>query len=435
MHESTCVEEPQIVYTSSLLRSTKKLHSMTYDEANNVMKKSEIPVLEFSGDNREKNTYELCYVEYGLLCIRKYRQHELVFLLNPLTGEVLELPRSTSELWKINWCKTSWYGMGFDCTTNTYKIVRVMEISHAEFDTEVHTLGTNSWRRIGSNPSCILSNCGVNAYGDMHWLRSNLKQRIEYETMIRSFDFKREEFKWIRYPNLKHFAHKSCIKVPLINLRGSLAIVNVLPYNEMEIWVMKDYDKKEYYWIEFTILMEITNCPSTSRKNKQQFYGNFPTHIVVDIFLRSACVEEPQILCGPPYLQLVKKYHSIPYDEANYAIKKSEIPILEFSEKREKDYKLCCDKVVRVLSIRNTQFETQVYTLGTNSWRQISSNPSCILSSCGVTAYEDMHWMPFFIGGNQYEMMIVSFNFKEEEFKWTRHPKLEYSADLHKNIH
>ncbi|KAJ0039510.1 hypothetical protein Pint_26569 [Pistacia integerrima] len=248
-------------------------------------------------------------------------------------GEVLELPRSTSELWKINWCKTSWYGMGFDCTTNTYKIVRVMEISHAEFDTEVHTLGTNSWRRIGSNPSCILSNCGVNAYGDMHWLRSNLKQHIEYETMIRSFDFKREEFKWIRYPNLKYFAHKSCIKVPLINLRGSLAIVNVLPYNEMEIWVMKDYDKKEYYWIEFTILMEITNCPSTSGKNKQQCYGNFPTHIVVDIFLRlpvksllrfrcvskmwcsiidsvsfanmyeSARVEEPQILYSPPYLK------------------------------------------------------------------------------------------------------------------------------------
>lgn len=57
--------------------------------------------------------------------------------------------------------------------------------------------------------------------------------------------------------------------------------------------------------------------------------------------------------------------------------------------------------------------ETEVYTLRTSSWRQISILPPCLLR--GRRSADD--WV------------IISFDFKQEEFKETPHPNigLEFS--------
>ncbi|KAJ0040767.1 hypothetical protein Pint_26598 [Pistacia integerrima] len=258
MYELVCVEEPQILYTPLTLNLVKKLHSIAYDETNYVMKKSETSILEFS---EEKHDYQLCHVAYGLLCIRDggcHQQPESVFLFNPLTREVLELPKAIDEVWKNTYkmWRPVWYGMGFDYTTNTIKVVRVFH--RHQYETEVYTLGTNSWRRISSNPSCTLNLCGVTAYGDMHWMHHSYLNDKQYEKMITSFDFKKEEFKWTRHPNLEYNAFAPYKRISLITIKGSLAIVNILSYTQMEIWVLKDYDDKEdYYWVrEFKLCIK-----------------------------------------------------------------------------------------------------------------------------------------------------------------------------------
>ncbi|XP_040369683.1 uncharacterized protein LOC121051415 [Rosa chinensis] len=62
-------------------------------------------------------------------------------------------------------------------------------------------------------------------------------------TRILSFDFKKEEFFWT--PNPYIFPYPTW-KLHLINFRGSMAIVDASSGMNIEIWVMKDYNKKQW---------------------------------------------------------------------------------------------------------------------------------------------------------------------------------------------
>ncbi|XP_004298584.1 PREDICTED: F-box protein CPR30-like [Fragaria vesca subsp. vesca] len=180
------------------------------------------------------------------------------FLVNPLRGgEVLRLP----TLNKYSNVRKDWYGMGFDSLTNAHKIVRVSRVTNdteSRLVTQVLVLGESSWREIPSVPPDDL-NSNINAKnacanGDMHWLIWLIREKkgISEETYhIISFDFKREEFYWTPHPLLESSnVRVEWTKLQLLTLRGSLALV-CAPSSEagtadIEIWVLKDYDKKEW---------------------------------------------------------------------------------------------------------------------------------------------------------------------------------------------
>lgn len=57
--------------------------------------------------------------------------------------------------------------------------------------------------------------------------------------LIISFGFRKEEFKRMEVPNFG-------LRYDMINLKQSLAVINFSSNAQMEIWVMKDYEKKTW---------------------------------------------------------------------------------------------------------------------------------------------------------------------------------------------
>ncbi|KAL6189844.1 hypothetical protein ACLB2K_036245 [Fragaria x ananassa] len=210
-------------------------------------------------DNREWSYYQNDFVFCNLFFLRKCRYDGggcPCFLVNPLRGgEVLRLP--TLNMYSN--VRKDWYGMGFDSLTNAHKIVRVSRVTNDTENrlvTQVLVLGESSWREIPSVPPDDL-NSNINtknacANGDMHWLIWLIREKkgISEETChIISFDFKREEFYWTPHPLLES-SNVEWTKLELLTLRGSLALVcapsSQAGTADIEIWVLKDYDKKEW---------------------------------------------------------------------------------------------------------------------------------------------------------------------------------------------
>ncbi|XP_062005596.1 F-box protein At4g22390-like [Rosa rugosa] len=188
----------------------------------------------------------------------------LCFLFNP-KGEVLRLPRNeVTKYVNFSHVDRDWYGMGFDNMTNTHKIVRVSRVSNGSgkesclIISQVLVLGTSSWREIPSVPpgnldydlSFVKNVC---ALGDMHWLITGnfIREGSEGTCHIISFDFKKEEFYWTPHPLLQSSnKHLDFFDLHLLTLRGSMALAytssSVGRTTDIEIWVLKDYDRKEW---------------------------------------------------------------------------------------------------------------------------------------------------------------------------------------------
>lgn len=234
-------EEPHIL----LVDHEHTVHSFTSDS--NTIK--EMPILEFS---EECNAVE--NIANGLLFFRNKWNLGEFFICNPLRGQVLEIPQPLAVSTGMGTFREhlAFYGMGLDCTTNSYKIVRVCELPRfglsrrlprSKVETEVYTLGTASWRVISSSvcfaPHCLQS---VSACGDMHWL---IWDRRTDEARIVSFDFKIEKFFETPLPDFgcprEHYT-----KFMLIDLKGFLAIVSFPSATHIEIWVLRDYENKEW---------------------------------------------------------------------------------------------------------------------------------------------------------------------------------------------
>lgn len=127
-----------------------------------------LPILDVS--KIEENYIVYC-VAYGLLCFQNLDHQEKVYSCNPLRREIVELPRPSLC---SGWVR---FGVGFDHTINTYKIIRVTARKAFDGDLydkfEVYTLGSNSWREV-SPPlpfyHHLFNKWGVSAHGDIHWL-------------------------------------------------------------------------------------------------------------------------------------------------------------------------------------------------------------------------------------------------------------------------
>ncbi|KAL6226109.1 hypothetical protein ACLB2K_000074 [Fragaria x ananassa] len=101
--------------------------------------------------------YSLQFVFCNMFCI-KWGDPALIFLIDPLRGEVLKLPPSPvcGSYSHSTYVST---GMGFDSITNTYKILHVTNIliynpsgTESCCVSQVLVLGTSEWRQVTSAP-------------------------------------------------------------------------------------------------------------------------------------------------------------------------------------------------------------------------------------------------------------------------------------------
>ncbi|XP_050379979.1 F-box protein At2g07140-like [Argentina anserina] len=195
------------------------------------------------------SAYCLQFVSCGLLGLKC--PEGTLGLYNPLRVESLWLPKP-----EIHYGAN--YGMGFDYVTSTYKILLfyINEYYPSNSKASVHVLGTSSWRRIHSVPPCeVISPSGKYAYGNTYWLTyDNNNSKATLKNRMMHFDFEKEEFGWTTIPShFKNSAGES--RVFLINLKGSLALVDVFAEKKIEIWVHKE---KKHWSKDYSMTLRCT---------------------------------------------------------------------------------------------------------------------------------------------------------------------------------
>ncbi|KAJ0672663.1 putative F-box domain-containing protein [Helianthus annuus] len=144
------------------------------------------PVMEFmckSGTYRYPNDIVLGSCNGLLYSSKGHCDDNILFVIHPLRKECYELPpinihNSYSRISVEETC-----GLGYDYSTNTFKMVYVVLREHVSgpnfyhvnegMYTMVHLLGTDLWRKIPQVPSYPITGEGVFANGCLHWLISN----------------------------------------------------------------------------------------------------------------------------------------------------------------------------------------------------------------------------------------------------------------------
>ncbi|RYR79372.1 F-box/kelch-repeat protein At3g23880 isoform X2 [Arachis hypogaea] len=123
----------------------------------------------------------------GLLCLFTVSRNLLLW--NPSTGKFRNLPSLEDQRFSV---VTS--GFGYDHVTHSYKVVVVLYIKNHEFDSRVHTLGSDSWRRIQHFPLSSTACCpGRFVSGMLSWLDKN--------RFIVSLDLALESYRRISLPD------------------------------------------------------------------------------------------------------------------------------------------------------------------------------------------------------------------------------------------
>ncbi|XP_076881644.1 F-box protein At1g47340-like [Bidens hawaiensis] len=150
-------------------------------------------------------------------------------VINPLTKECCELPpiHSTKSSWKDS------IGLGFDDSTNTFKMVFVARKLRAK----VHVLGTDSWRKIPQVPASYITGEGVFAKGSEHWLSEDYR-KVSIGKQVISFDMAKEEFGLIN--SLDQIYSGMISKEQLVDLHGELGYVYQISDHVVEVWVLKE---------------------------------------------------------------------------------------------------------------------------------------------------------------------------------------------------
>ncbi|CAL5337773.1 unnamed protein product [Camellia sinensis] len=182
------------------------------------------------------------------------------YLLNPSTGESKKIPESPFALDAVN--AYNLCGLGYDSTTDDYKVVMLSYYGGGVDDetgatTETNTIvsvyssKSDSWRKIqgSSYLHCAADSPGVYLNGCVHWLA---QRGSDYFPVIVAFDLGNETFCEFLPPPFVNNAvlpwfYPAVLGGYLCVLGGYLCLVAII-----DVWVMKEYGKMES-WTKFTI--------------------------------------------------------------------------------------------------------------------------------------------------------------------------------------
>ncbi|GJZ35439.1 F-box domain containing protein [Tanacetum coccineum] len=179
-----------------------------------------------------------------MMCLSKDDGYVITSLavVHPLRKECYELPPFPFRFDRLMLKESC--GLGFDTSTNTWKMVCVLLKEHAPRDkpdmvnknlcTMVHVFGINTWREIPQVPSYTITCKAVFANGCLHWLDSyfDIKTKDGGRPVI-WFDVEKEEFGLIDPPKrMCYFWRKYSCKY---DLNGKVGYVCT---RTMEVWLL-----------------------------------------------------------------------------------------------------------------------------------------------------------------------------------------------------
>ncbi|XWS31049.1 hypothetical protein CRYUN_Cryun23aG0043600 [Craigia yunnanensis] len=233
----------------------------------------------------------MCLVDScnGLLCMHDTSQS--IYICNPFTRLYIELPKL------INYpTRVGPLGFGFHPTTKEYKVLQIVfrrqwkrrDLNVAtstlvQSEVQILTIGIPAWRNLGMIPYRFIwpaSKAMVN--GRLHWLSKPNKYTTV--SLLISFDLETEQFQEVPKPD--------CCGLPwcfhhLMVLRGCLSAGACHDYEQLEIWVMKEYGTKESWIKEFTIG---TNYLPQTLKQQEILSFNYSKLHFPNSFVRVLCI-------------------------------------------------------------------------------------------------------------------------------------------------
>ncbi|KAK9084688.1 hypothetical protein Sjap_025099 [Stephania japonica] len=184
----------------------------------------------------------------GFLCLTDTQVPDTTYIYNPFIGESIQLPPVIKH---FTYQRVA-LGFGFDRVSKAYKVIRCvycipepgrrahMPYGIIDSNISIHTLGTDSWRNLGTKPPRWLDWSSPTALvnGFLHWPTKAHKYKQSHD--IVAFDFATEEFHEVPYPSCPSFSRNM---YSLVELGGRLCAVDHSYCNgKVEVWVMKEYN-------------------------------------------------------------------------------------------------------------------------------------------------------------------------------------------------
>ncbi|KAH6765209.1 hypothetical protein C2S52_014260 [Perilla frutescens var. hirtella] len=183
-----------------------------------------------------------------------------LLICNPITRDYIMIPRPQESSPKAQLHMDS-FGFGVSRMSGQYKLVwRFHEWirgtrppgNFAESECQVYTVGTGSWRRVGSGGRSLLyirgNDVGVFLNGNLHWLAL---EREGSSVWISCFDLETELFSTFSPPPLLHRSD-TCSRI-LSALGECLCLCDNSADDEIVIWLMKEYGDEKSWTKEFII--------------------------------------------------------------------------------------------------------------------------------------------------------------------------------------
>ncbi|CAA7028843.1 unnamed protein product [Microthlaspi erraticum] len=182
-----------------------------------------------------------------LLCV--LRDHTRLVVWNPYCGKPLWIELTN----KLNIWPHSSYALGYDKSSNSYKVLRFRDYSMTgvSIDFTIHDLNSDSWRVLDITPDWKVTffHAGVSLNGNTYWLATKAGESDEYEDgCLVCFDFTRETFG----PRLPlPFEHVLEDTVSLSVVRGGEKLAVLFqPWDtlKVEIWVTSKIEPDAVTW-------------------------------------------------------------------------------------------------------------------------------------------------------------------------------------------
>ncbi|GJW81643.1 F-box domain containing protein [Tanacetum coccineum] len=269
IHDKRVVEPTPILYHSNLYHERICFHAIKSKQTGTthyVLEPKEGPFLEYlRKEPLSRSSISNIQVRgscNGVMCILQDVGYVITSLavVHPLRKECYELPAFPLRFdWRMH---RESCGLGFDTSTNTWKMVCVLLKEDAPPDTPdmvkknlctmVHVFGTNSWRDIPQVPSYPISGEAVFFNGCLHWLASysDIKTEDGGRPVI-WFDVEKEVFGLIDPPKrMCDLWRKYSCRSQVVDLNGEVGYVCT---KTMEVWLLNH--KKE--WVPHCRFKEI----------------------------------------------------------------------------------------------------------------------------------------------------------------------------------
>ncbi|KAK2385765.1 F-box/kelch-repeat protein [Trifolium repens] len=134
------------------------------------------------------------------------------------------------------------YGFGYDRYNDNYKVVAVFCYDSGKTKVNVHTMGTNCWRKIQEFPFGVPDGeSGKFVGGTVNWLVCENGIRLNSSLSIVSLDLGNESYQKILLPD---YGDESVFSLTLGELRDCLCIF-AYGKSSVNVWIMKEYGNNE----------------------------------------------------------------------------------------------------------------------------------------------------------------------------------------------